>query len=190
LQLVDMSILLILLSPWPGCHTLTPLEDRRPCRSTLVQELPLLVTSMYPVPTHVPRRAIPSWTRPCIQCRPMCHDGPHVCTPDPHMPVLPRGSALIPNVKPQPPRGQAHSWVPGNNFPVGHPSPNCSGPSMLNPRFLWSEFPEKKFQLVDMSILLILLSPRSGCHKYPLSTPSGTFPFSENDFIKTKPDKS
>jgi hypothetical protein len=32
--LVDMSILSILSSPKPGCHTLTPLEDRRPRRST------------------------------------------------------------------------------------------------------------------------------------------------------------
>jgi hypothetical protein len=56
LQLVDTSILLILLSPRQGCHTLTPLEDRRPRRSTPVQELLLLDTSMRPVPTHVPRR--------------------------------------------------------------------------------------------------------------------------------------
>jgi hypothetical protein len=55
--LIDMSILLILLSLGPGCHTLTPLEDRRPRRSTPVQELPLLDTSMRLVPTHVPRRA-------------------------------------------------------------------------------------------------------------------------------------
>jgi hypothetical protein len=52
-----MSILSILLNPEPGCHTLIPLEDRRPRRSTPVQELPLLNTSMHPVPTHVPRRA-------------------------------------------------------------------------------------------------------------------------------------
>jgi hypothetical protein len=55
--LVDMSILSILLSPRLGCHTLTPLEHRRPRRSTPVQELPLLDTSMRPVLTHVPRRA-------------------------------------------------------------------------------------------------------------------------------------
>jgi hypothetical protein len=54
--LVDMSILSILLSPGPGCHTLTPLEDRRPRRSAPVQELPLLDTSMRPVSAHVPRR--------------------------------------------------------------------------------------------------------------------------------------
>ena len=57
LQLVDMNILSILLSPEPGCHTLTPSEDRRPRRSTPVQELPLLDTSVRPEPTHVPRRA-------------------------------------------------------------------------------------------------------------------------------------
>jgi hypothetical protein len=54
--LVYMSILSILLSTGPGYHTLTPLEERRPRRSTPVQELLLLVTSMYPVPTHVPRQ--------------------------------------------------------------------------------------------------------------------------------------
>jgi hypothetical protein len=37
--LVDMSILSILLSPEPGYHTHPPLEDRRPRRSTPVQEL-------------------------------------------------------------------------------------------------------------------------------------------------------
>jgi hypothetical protein len=56
--LVDMSILSIILSPGPGCNTLTPLEDRHPRRSTPVQELPLLDTSMRPVLAHVPRRAI------------------------------------------------------------------------------------------------------------------------------------
>jgi hypothetical protein len=62
--LVNMSILSILLSPEPGCHTLTHLEDRRPRRSTPVQELPLSDTSMRPVPTHVPRRATCLHTRP------------------------------------------------------------------------------------------------------------------------------
>jgi hypothetical protein len=55
--LVDMSILSILLSSRPGCHTLTSLEDRRSRRSTPVQERPLLYTSMRPVPIHVPRQA-------------------------------------------------------------------------------------------------------------------------------------
>jgi hypothetical protein len=76
-------------------------------------------------------------------------------------------------VTPRPPRDRSwsvgslfcalcpHSCAPGKDFPVGHPSPNRSnrsGPNTLNPEFLWSEFPEKKLQLVDMSILSILLS--------------------------------
>ena len=54
LQLVGTSILLILLSPEPGCYILTPLGDRRPRRSTPGQERPLLATSVCPVPAHVP----------------------------------------------------------------------------------------------------------------------------------------
>jgi hypothetical protein len=92
IYLVDMSILSIILSLGLRCHTLTPLEDRRPRGSTIVQELPLLDTSMRPVPT-------------------MCHDGPHVRAPDPHTPVLPQGSALIPNVTPRAPHGRAcYPW--------------------------------------------------------------------------------
>jgi hypothetical protein len=120
----------------------------------------------------------------------MCHDGPHVRIPDPHTPVLPQGSALIPNVTPQPPRGLGllpwqlsrisrlsphtntslfcalcpHSCAPGNNFPIGHPSSNRSRPSTLNLEFFSDELPEKKVYLVDMSILSILLSPEPGCH--------------------------
>ena len=30
-----------------------------------------------------------------------------------------------------------HSYAPGKNFPVGHPSPNFSGPSTLNLGVLW-----------------------------------------------------
>jgi hypothetical protein len=67
LQLVDMGIL---LSPGLGCHNLTP--PRRPI--SVGQLL---------------SRNFPSWTRLCVQCRHMCHDGPHACAPDPHTPVLP-----------------------------------------------------------------------------------------------------
>ena len=48
-----MSILLILLSPGPGCYILTPLRDRRPRRSIPSQERPLLATSVCPEPAHV-----------------------------------------------------------------------------------------------------------------------------------------
>ena len=68
LQLIGMSILLILLSPGPGCYILTPLRDRRPRRSIPSQERPLLATSVCPEPTHVP----------CC-----------VTTPDPHQPCAP-----------------------------------------------------------------------------------------------------
>ena len=57
-----------------------------------------------------------------------------------------------------------HSCAPGNNFPVGHLSPNCSGPSTINLGVLWRPASGKKLQLVGMSILLILLSPGLGCH--------------------------
>jgi hypothetical protein len=57
-----------------------------------------------------------------------------------------------------------HSCAPGNKFPVGHPSWNRSRPSTLNLEFFSDELSEKKLHLVDMSILLILLSPRLGCH--------------------------
>ena len=68
LQLVGTSILLILLSPEPGCYILTPLRDRRPRRSIPSQERPLLATSVCPEPAHVP----------CC-----------VTTPDPHQPCAP-----------------------------------------------------------------------------------------------------
>ena len=57
-----------------------------------------------------------------------------------------------------------HSCAPGKNFPVGHPSPNFSGPSMLNLGVLWRPAYRKKLQLVGMGILLILLSLGPGFH--------------------------
>jgi hypothetical protein len=36
----------------------------------------------------------------CAQCWHMCHDGPHVCTPDLCTAMLPLGPALIPNITP------------------------------------------------------------------------------------------
>jgi hypothetical protein len=55
-----------------------------------------------------------------------------------------------------------------NNFSVGHPFSNRSRPSTLNLEFFSYELPKKKLQLVDMSILSILLSPEPGCHTSPL----------------------
>nr|BAD10558.1 hypothetical protein [Oryza sativa Japonica Group] len=107
----------------------------------------------------------------------------HACATATHAPVKPRESALIPfcNVPPLPGRARLHlaafighrlpsqtntslfctlcphSCAPGKNFPIGHPSLNYFGDRLS----------EKKLQLVDMSILLILLSPRLGCHSRP-----------------------
>jgi hypothetical protein len=50
------------------------------------------------------------------------------------------------------------------NFPVGHPSSNRSGQARLTSEFFGNELPEKKLQLVDMSILSIQFSPRPGYH--------------------------
>ncbi|KAB8086748.1 hypothetical protein EE612_010257, partial [Oryza sativa] len=64
-----------------------------------------------------------------------------------------------------------HSCAPGKNFPVGHhsspvghPSQTAQGQARLTLEFFGDWLPEKKLQLVDMSILLILLSPRPGCY--------------------------
>ncbi len=56
-----------------------------------------------------------------------------------------------------------HSCAIGKNFPIGHPSLNCSKLSTLNLRVL-SRLASGKEVATYMSILLILLSPRLGCH--------------------------
>jgi hypothetical protein len=156
-----MSILSILLSPEPGCHTLTPLEDRRPHGHVHASSADPCATAGH-MSAHLTR------TRPCYR----------------------KGRLWYQNVTPRPPRGRAcyswqlsrifrlapqintslfctlypHSCAPGNNFPVGHPSSNRSRPSMLNLEFFSDELPKKKVYLVDMSILSILLSPKPRCH--------------------------
>jgi hypothetical protein len=100
MHLVDMITLLILLSlgpgyPIPGARISqsTPFEDRRPRRSTPIQEPPLLVTSMCLVSSYV---------MPCDHSEPTCAMR-HIPEPrSPHTPVKPRGSALIPLVTPRP----------------------------------------------------------------------------------------
>jgi hypothetical protein len=70
MHLVDMITLLILLSFRPG-HPIpearisqsTPLEDRRPRRSTLIQEPPLLATSVC---------LVSSYAMPCDHSGPTC----------------------------------------------------------------------------------------------------------------------
>ena len=152
-----------------------------------------MATSVRPMLTaYVPR--------PCVQCqrhipdaRALTRHTPvhHARAPNPHAPVKPRESALIPFCNVLLPRGQVrlrlatflgyrplsqtntslfctlcpHSCAPGKSFfPVGHPSRNCSRPSTLNLGVLLRLDSRKKLQLIDMSILLILLSLGLGCH--------------------------
>jgi hypothetical protein len=111
---------------------------------------------------------------PSVQCRPMCYDGPHAHAPNPHTPMLPQGSALIPNITPQPPCGQAyypwqlswisrlapqintslfyklcpHSCAPGNNFSVGQPSSNRFRPSTLKLEFFSDDVWKRRYTLL------------------------------------------
>jgi hypothetical protein len=83
----------------------TPLEDRRPHRSTPSQECPLLITSVHPV-SSIRTILCPSQRthKSCVRT--------HVSNPyavvsfstDSYTPVKPRGLALIPFITPQPPR--------------------------------------------------------------------------------------
>jgi hypothetical protein len=105
-------------------------------------------------------------------------------TPNPHMPMKPRGSALIPLVTPCPitrptvptygsslgsyivPTDQHGSFVrtlsslmhTRENFPVGHPSQIAPSQAHLTWRFFQDRIPKKKIHLVGMDTLLILLS--------------------------------
>jgi hypothetical protein len=47
---------------------------------------------------------------------------------------------------------------------VRNPSQIAPGQARLTLEFFGDWLPEKKLQLIDMSILLILLSPRPGCY--------------------------
>jgi hypothetical protein len=109
----------------------------------------------------------------------------HIPKPhNPHMPVKPRGSALIPLVTLRPIPGPA-VLTPGSslgsyiihtdqhesfvrtlsslmrtreNFPVGHPSQIAPRQAHLTWRFFRDRLPKKKMQLVGINTLLILLS--------------------------------
>jgi hypothetical protein len=190
MHLVDMITLLILLSlrpghPIPGARISqsTPIEDRRPCRSTPIQEPPLLATSV---------RLVSSYAMPCD------HSGPTYAMrqipepPNPHTPVKPRGSALIPLVTPRPilgpavltpgsylesyivPTDQHESFVrtlsslmrTRENFSVSHPSQIAPSQARLTCRFFRDRLPKKKMHFVDMITLLILLSLGPG-HPIP-----------------------
>jgi hypothetical protein len=110
--------------------------------------------------------------------------------PNPHTPVKPRGSALIPLVTPHPipvlavltpgsslesyivPTDQHRSFVytlsslirTRENFPVGHPSQIVPSQARLTWKFFRDSLPKKKMHLIDMSTLLILLSLGPGYH--------------------------
>jgi hypothetical protein len=127
----------------------------------------------------------------------------HVTTPDPHAPciiypnlnphtpVKPRGSALIPLVTPRPiprptvltpgsslgsyivPTDQHESFLrtlsslmrTRENFPTDHPSQIAPSQAHLTWMFFRDRLPKNKMHLADMSTLLILLSLGSG---YPI----------------------
>jgi hypothetical protein len=160
MHLIGMDTLLIILSLGPGNHhprgqDITihpPLEDQRPCWSTPIQEPPLLATSVCLVSSYV---------MPCDHFGPTCAMRHIPEPPNPHTPVKPRGSALIPLVTPRPIPGAAvltsgsslgSYIVPINqhetfvrtlsslmrtreNFPVGHPSQIAPSQARLTWRF-------------------------------------------------------
>jgi hypothetical protein len=127
---------------------------------------------------------------------PYDHSGPicvmcHIPEPsNPHTPVKPRGSALIPLVTLSPilgpavltpgsslgsyivPTDQHESFVrtlsslmcTRENFLVGHPSQIAPSQTRLTWKFFRDRLPKKKMHLVDMSTLLIILSLGPGYH--------------------------
>jgi hypothetical protein len=115
---------------------------------------------------------------------------PYTRTPNPHTPVKPRGSALIPLITPRPIPGPA-VLTPGSslgshiistdqhesfmhtlsslmrtreNFPVGHPSQIAPSQARLTWRFFRDRLSKKKMHLVGLDTLLILLSLGPGYH--------------------------
>jgi hypothetical protein len=110
--------------------------------------------------------------------------GPYTRTPNPHTPMKPRGSALIPLVTPRPisgptiltpgsslgsyivPTDQHGSFVQTlsslmrtrENFPVGHSSQIATIQARLTWRFFQDRLPKKKMHLIGIDTLLILLS--------------------------------
>jgi hypothetical protein len=190
MHLIGMDTLLILLSlgpgnhhprAGPGYHNPPPLEDRRPRRSTPIQEPPVLATSLC---------LVSSYAMPCDHSRPTCAMRHIPEPPSPHTPVKPRGSALIPLVTPRPiprlavlthgsslgsyivPTDQHRSFVhtlssfmrTRENFPVGHPSQIAPSQACLTWRFFRDWLPKKKMHLIGMDTLLILLSLGPGNH--------------------------
>jgi hypothetical protein len=171
------------INPWariapshgPGYHNSPPLEDRRPFRSTPIQEPPLLAKSVW---------LVLSYDMPCDHFGPTCAMRHIPKPPSPHTPMKPRGSALIPLVTPYPipgstiltpcsslesyivPTDQHESFVrtlssltrTRENFPVGHSSQIAPIQARLTWRLFWDRLPKKNIHLVGMDTLLILLS--------------------------------
>jgi hypothetical protein len=86
------------IKPWARISQSTPLEDRRPRRSTPIQEPPLLATSMC---------LVSSYSMSCDHCGPTCTMRHIPEPPNPQTPVKPRELALIPLVTPRPIPGSA-----------------------------------------------------------------------------------
>jgi hypothetical protein len=119
---------------------------------------------------------------PCDNSRPTCAMRHILEPPNPHTPVKPQGSALIPLVTPRPitgpailtpdsslgpyivPTDQHESFVrtlssllsTRENFLVGHPSQISPSQARLTWRFFRDRLP-KKMHLIGMNTLLILL---------------------------------
>jgi hypothetical protein len=147
-----MITLLILLRIGPGHPILgarisqsTPLEDRRPRRSTPIQEPPLLATSVY---------LVSSYAIPCDHSGSTCVMRHIPEPPSPHTPVKPRDTTC--NTPSNPWTGGTYSWQLSRTLYCPHrptrvfcahfvlthahsrkllgrsPIPNCSKPSTLN----------------------------------------------------------
>jgi hypothetical protein len=115
---------------------------------------------------------------------------PYTRTPNPHTPVKPRGSTLMPLVTPCPisrlavrtpgsslgsyivPTDQHGSFMhtlsslmrTREKFPVGHPSQIAPSQAHLTWRFFRDRLLKKKKHLIGMDTLLILLSLGPGNH--------------------------
>jgi hypothetical protein len=133
---------------------------------------------------------VSSYAMPCDHSRPTCAMHHITEPPSSHMPVKPRGSALIPLVTPYliprpavlTPRSSPGSYIvptdqhetfaltlsslmrTRENFSVGHPSQIAPRQAHLTWRFFRDRLQKKKMHLVGMDTLLILLSLRPGHH--------------------------
>ena len=68
-----------------------------------------------------------------------------------------------------------HSCAPGKNFPVGHPSPNFSGPSTLNLGVLWRPASGKKVTICWYEYPINHIKPWAGVsHAHPLKRPTSS----------------